>query len=169
MYCENCGKQLNQEAKFCPDCGEKIKKMFNEKEFVSKLENNQDSKSKQKSIFYRTIIGIVSVASLLVIIGITRVLGFGAMILFGSIWLGTVFSKWYAKKQRKNNYVVMKWIGWSNIGTWIFPFLGLFTSAATVSFSRYSQDAKKKFKIIGWIFLSVSFLNGILGIIYFTS
>jgi len=171
MYCENCGNKLNQESKFCSNCGDKLKKIFDKKEeTLVKPTDDKVSNDKPSSIFSKATSSIVSVLGFFMVIVIAKALGkalgFGAVFLFGSIWIGTIFSKWRAKKQQGQNNVIMGWIGWSNLVTWIFPFLGLFTSAATVSFSKYPQDVEKKFKIIGWISLCVSFLNGAVGIVY---
>lgn len=67
MKCQNCGNDLEKDAKFCENCGEK-----------SVVENNvmaetKDKASKKKSINFKTIIAVVIIA--IVLFGGVRFLG----------------------------------------------------------------------------------------------
>jgi uncharacterized membrane protein YvbJ len=43
MFCKNCGKEIPEESKFCPSCGEQISNM---------AENKQEEQKEQDSISY---------------------------------------------------------------------------------------------------------------------
>lgn len=55
MYCSNCGKQQNQKARFCSDCGEKLD---SRKADSSHNQHNQQIKNAQNYALAGLIIGI---------------------------------------------------------------------------------------------------------------
>ncbi|MCD4826408.1 MAG: zinc ribbon domain-containing protein [Acholeplasmataceae bacterium] len=65
MYCKTCGKEMDNQSKFCPSCGEPVEK----DEFAEMFQSNENKRSKN----YNTelILGILAVVfSVLNYIGI---------------------------------------------------------------------------------------------------
>jgi hypothetical protein len=67
----------------------------------------------------------------------------------------------------KNNSVDaigVKIIAWSSLITWILPFLGMITAAATLAARAKSVSNDKLYLILGSIGIALSIVNGGLGI-----
>ena len=75
-YCRNCGKKLNEEAAFCPDCGTKVKK--------SNVNNNVNPKLSDKANHQKS--------SILGNIGIIAVIACISVIFVSSFAFGSIFS-----------------------------------------------------------------------------
>ena len=72
MYCAHCGKEMNEDANYCPSCGNTV-----EQEIIASSSNNYRAK---KSRYYEleTILGILAIIfSLLNYIGVIIVHLFG--------------------------------------------------------------------------------------------
>lgn len=82
MYCKMCGREMDDDAKFCPSCGEPVEKdMFD-------IEDSPESKQ-SKNFSLETLLGILAVVfSLLNYIGVFFVHLIG--IILGSIVINLV-------------------------------------------------------------------------------
>ena len=117
---------------------------------------------KDKTSIFNSIISVISFIAAFII---GRFLGLVVVFLFIGAWaLGEWFPKWYMKR-RKVNTILVKWIVWSNILTWLLPPLGVLTSFATLKFGDYFPSENKKYKTIATIALTASILNAISGIL----
>lgn len=87
------------------------------------------------------------------------------LLFFGSFLIGSWFAKWYAKKE-KINLSLINFIIWSNLITWLIPFLGILTGTIAIKFSDElkSKFNTKKYKILGVIGIVISLANFILSI-----
>ena len=63
MYCKKCGNELDEDAKFCPECG--AKKEENDVEIEEKQENSNNKKSKKTLMV--TIIAIIIILLIAII------------------------------------------------------------------------------------------------------
>ncbi|MCK5466785.1 zinc-ribbon domain-containing protein [Candidatus Parcubacteria bacterium] len=160
MFCENCGNKIAKDSKFCPSCGVGLEKT----EVIKNTQENTEvvSTVKDKTSIFNSIISVISFIAAFII---GRFLGFVVVFLFIGAWaLGEWFPKWYMKR-RKVNTILVKWIVWSNILTWLLPPLGVLTSFATLRFGDYFPSENEKYKTIATIALTASILNAISGIL----
>ncbi len=157
MYCSKCGGELSGNVSSCKNCEEKT--------IVTntKLESGNEEKSEpesSKSIFS----GILGVVIFILALALGKFMGLVALLLYVSFYAGQKISKWYLKRKNINESVV-NFISWSNVITWIFPILGLFTAAFAIESGEMSEDKGKKYLILGYVGSVFSILNSIAGII----
>lgn len=103
MYCKNCGKELEENVKFCPECG--ISTM--EHETISKQEGiNYDKPSKGKGIA-SMVLGIIAIYfALSTLASATYYEGYGFAFGFGYVLIPmtlAIIANCLGFKERKNN------------------------------------------------------------------
>lgn len=90
------------------------------------------------------------------------ILGLAYFVVIIPILIGVYLPKIYTKKS--SGQTIANITAWSNVLTWILPFLGLYTAAATLSTAGIYREKSTKYYILGGIGLALSLINGILGV-----
>lgn len=160
MFCENCGKKIIKDSKFCPSCGADLAKSAEMKNTQVSTEVEVTPVDKKTSVFN----SIVSVVFFIAAFAIGRFLGLVVFLFIGAWAIGEWFPKWYMKRE-KVNVSLVKWIVWSNVLTWLLPPLGVLTGFAALKFGDYFPGESKKYKTIAVIALIASILNAISGVL----
>ena len=64
--CDNCGYEVRDSAKFCPNCGKKVesKKQKNEKVTNNKKQHKSNKKRKGRHLVVKSIVGMVGITLL---------------------------------------------------------------------------------------------------------
>lgn len=94
-----------------------------------------------------------------------RYLGVFLIVLAVPAVIAFMLSNWYMKRE-KISYRLIKCIAWSNIITWIFPIIGIFTGVCTIQFGTHISKDKTKYWILAGIGITFALLNGVLGMLY---
>lgn len=156
MYCDNCGNEIAEISKFCSSCGAEVKTQKVKEEYVEIVTPKEEKSNILNSI--------TSVIFFIAAFAIGKFLGL-VVFLFIAAWaIGEWFPKWYMKREKVNT-VLVKWIVWSNLLTWLLPPLGVMTGFAALKFSDYFPGVSKKYKIVAIIALVASILNATSGIL----
>ncbi len=160
MFCNQCGKEIREEIKFCPYCGEKINyKIVNvddNKEIKKEQSNNKRSNS------WVLLEKVASVIAIIIGFILGKLLGLVIFLFLFAYLIGSWFPNWYLKRS-KVNYKFIKFIVWSNVLTWLLPPLGILTSISTFKFSNLIKEENKKYKNLALIGIILSIINAILG------
>jgi uncharacterized membrane protein YvbJ len=59
MYCKKCGKQVDDQATFCPYCGENLQQQSNSSQPTANKENDQKSVGFDVLAFFFPLIGLI--------------------------------------------------------------------------------------------------------------
>jgi len=59
MFCQKCGKELDENSEFCKYCGNKIGEGFQQEVVQKKVLVEETSKKYKKQLIYATLIGIL--------------------------------------------------------------------------------------------------------------
>lgn len=122
---------------------------------------DENIKPKKTSLFEK----IVEYTAAIIGFLIGKYFGFLGILLFiGPIILGDYIPNWYMKRENIN-YKLIKFIGWSNVCTWILPPLGIFTGTLSVKFASYDNKQKIKYRVLGVIGIIFSLANAVVGIL----
>jgi len=185
MFCKKCGIEASEGSNFCTNCGQKILS-----EIPTKLQEFRrdfdDEFPDEKVIFKRdddsiievqpkiqsdhnfkpggVVSKIINVIIFIFAFIIGRFLGIIVFIFIFAYLIGIWFPKWYIKR---SNYsiVLIKWIAWTNILSWLLPPIGIFTGFATLGFSDLIEKENKKYKVLAILGIGLSIMNAIFGII----
>ena len=94
---------------------------------------------------------------------IARTLGIlGVALLWGPLLLALWLSSWYAKRKNPSARLMTR-LAWSNVVTWLFPPLGLFTATATLGLSSAPGASPRKYRVLGIVGLALTIINGLSG------
>lgn len=129
--------------------------------FTSIIKWIKEAHLKQKKETKREIGSVIGVIVFLLSFIIGYYLGIVYFLLIALGYLGYLFSGWYIKRKKVSSTVI-NIICWSNIITWFLPILGISTSIASLRFAKFMNN--KTYLILGIFGISLSVINGILGI-----
>lgn len=154
MECNNCGKEIPANSKFCVHCGTKLD--AGEKKSSEKKQSVENKSVISKVADY----GVSAIA-----FGIGYAFGWVMLLVIIVLFLvGSWLAKWYG--DRSGNTSIVKVVAWANILTWFLPVLGYFTAGATIKFSDLKTGTERKqLLILGSIGLVLSLINSVIGVL----
>ena len=161
MFCKNCGKEIRDEAKFCPSCGTGV---AHANQSETEMAPSTVPQVKKVGVTGGALDQVVRFGSIIFGIIIGRYLGVALFVFLFAFLVGQWLPKWYLKRDHANVFLV-KFIVWSNVLTWFLPPLGILTGFAALEFSNYFPNERKKFKTLAIIGILLSLFNTLIGIL----
>lgn len=120
----------------------------------------KDSSDSQKSTFLEK---VIKLSSVVIGIALGRYFGLIGILVFITITLiPFCFTEWYIKKGY--NYKFVSFLAWSNVITWLFPVLGLFTSVISFTLSTHKKQEAFKYRFLGVIGIILSIISAYIGV-----
>lgn len=161
MFCPKCGKKIDDEARFCGNCGNEIKGVVNLKnESADNSTQEKGSAKKTSNTFFSGAAGFLSMVVGILVGKYIGILGLILYVVAGGI--GYVFGQVYSKSKKINKNVI-EIICWSNVLTWLLPPLGLMTGFATWQFSETLVNRRRRYLTLSIIAIILSLGNGFWG------
>lgn len=191
MFCVRCGSEIPHEDNYCHKCGYRsstlniasVDKPLTDEEVeaqirlerlpgtarnlknVRVMQNTKNNGTQSPWWQLQRILGVIIVVAIYVIsYAFGRIFWVPTLIWGFAYFSARYLTKWLLSKNFFSPKI-KRFIGWSNILTWLIPPLGIFTAAMTLTLIEDTPPQQiKKFKILSWACFCLSAVNGLFGV-----
>ncbi|MCP6718812.1 MAG: hypothetical protein KJI71_01090 [Patescibacteria group bacterium] len=110
----------------------------------------------------KSILSVVApITAFIIAYALARYLGLVFLLFLLTGYAGHWFANWYSKRENQS-YKLKNVICWSNVVTWISPVVGVGMGIMAYGFGKTENN--KKYRNLGIFGLTLSIVNGLLGV-----